>query len=71
MADSMIGGVSDNCHNPSLGFVTKARACKSAGRKGKLGSARECERMNNHTPKSAPTLGVEAPMDSRIFIKQL
>jgi hypothetical protein len=21
----------DNCHNPSLGFVTKARACKGVG----------------------------------------
>jgi hypothetical protein len=32
-----------------------------------LGSARECEGMNPHTPKWAPTLGVGVPMDSRIF----
>jgi hypothetical protein len=27
--------------------------------------------MNPHTPKWAPTLGVEVPMDLRIFKKQL
>jgi len=47
-----------DCRNPSLGLATKARACKSAGQKGGLGStsyipgsARECERMSPHTPK--------------------
>ncbi len=46
------------CHNPSLGLTTKARACKSVGQERGLGStsytpgsARECERMNVHTPK--------------------
>jgi len=29
-----------------------------------LGSAEECEGMNLHTPKWAPTLGVGVPMDS-------
>jgi hypothetical protein len=51
--------------NPSLGFATKARACKSAGQKGSSGStfhvpgiAKECEGMKPHTPKGTPTLGV-------------
>ncbi len=30
-------------------------------------SAWKCEGMNPHTPKGAPTLGVEVPMDSRTF----
>jgi len=34
-------------------------------------SVDECEGMNPHTPKWAPTLGVRASMDSRIFKKQL
>jgi hypothetical protein len=45
-------------HNPSLGFVTKVKACKSVGQEGSLGvtsytveSAGKCERMNLHTPK--------------------
>jgi hypothetical protein len=66
------------CHNPSLGLTTKARACKSVGQERGLGStsytpgsARECERMNVHTPKWAPTWGVGVPMDSRIFKEQL
>ncbi len=44
--------------NPSLGLVTKARACKGVGQEGSLGitshvlgSARECEGTNLHTPK--------------------
>jgi len=43
----------------------------------KLGSARECEGMNLHipkwtsTPKRAPTLGVEVPVDFWIFREQL
>ncbi len=46
------------CHNPNLGLTTKAKACTSAGQEGSPGgtsytlkSARECERMNPHTPK--------------------
>jgi hypothetical protein len=35
------------------------------------GSVGECEGMNPHTPKWAPTLGVGVPMDSRIFKKWL
>jgi hypothetical protein len=53
------------CCNSSLGLTTKARACKSEGQKGSPGvtshapgSVRECEGMNPHTPKRAPTLGV-------------
>jgi hypothetical protein len=59
------------CRSPSLGLTTKARACKSAGQEGSpgvtfhvLGSAKECEGMNLHTPKGTPTLGVGVPMDS-------
>jgi hypothetical protein len=46
------------CHNPSLGFTTKARACKGAGQVGSPGvafhahgNARECEGMNLHIRK--------------------
>jgi hypothetical protein len=46
------------CYNPSLGFATKARACKGAGQEGSLrvtshalGNVGECEGMNPHTPK--------------------
>jgi hypothetical protein len=59
------------CRNPSLGFATKARACKNVGQEGSLRvtfhvpkSAKECEGMNPHTPKGAPTLGVGVPVDS-------
>ncbi len=59
------------CHNPSLGLATKAKACKSAGLEGSSGvtfhafrSAKECEGMNLHTPKGAPTLGVGIPVNS-------
>jgi hypothetical protein len=45
--------------------MTKARACKGANQKLSLGvtfhvleNARECEGMNPHTPKWAPTLGI-------------
>jgi hypothetical protein len=55
--------------------MTNARACKRESQEGSLGvtshapgSARECERMNPHTPKWAPTLGVRVPMDSE-FLK--
>jgi hypothetical protein len=60
------------CHNPSLGFATKASACKGAGQEGNPRvtshvpwSVGECERMNLHTPKWALILGVGVPMDSR------
>jgi hypothetical protein len=35
-----------------------------------LGSARECEGIDLHTPKRTPTLGVGVPMDSWIFRAQ-
>jgi len=63
LTSSSSGG---ECHNPSLGFVTKARASKNVGQDGSprdmsyiLGSARECERMHLHTPKAIPTWGLE------------
>ncbi len=59
------------CRNPSLGLMTKARAYKGAGQERSLGvashalgSVGECEGMNPHTPKKAPTLVVRVPMDS-------
>ncbi len=55
------------CHNPSLGLATKARGCKVAGQERKPESERKCERLNPHTPKGAPTLGIGVPMDSRMF----
>jgi len=46
------------CHNPNLGFATKARACKGVGPERSLiitfhapESVGECEKMNPHTPK--------------------
>jgi hypothetical protein len=60
-----------NCHNPSLGLATKARACKVAGQEKKPGSGRKCEGMNPHTPKGASTLGVGVLVDSRMFREQL
>ncbi len=66
------------CHNLSLRLVTKARAYKGVSQKGSprvtshaFGSVGECEGMNHHTPKWAPTLGVGVPMDFWIFEKQL
>jgi len=63
-----------SCHNPNLGLVTKARACKGEAQEGSPRvtshvprSARECEGMNLHTPKWVPTLEVGIPMDSQIF----
>jgi hypothetical protein len=60
-----------NCRNLNLGLATKIRACKGEGQKGSprvtfhvLGSARECEGMNPHTPKWTLTLGVGISMDS-------
>jgi hypothetical protein len=62
------------CHNPNLGLVIKARACKVASQEGIMGitshahgSAKECEGMNPHTPKWIIILGVGVLMDSQIF----
>jgi len=58
--------------------VTKAKGFKVAGQNGSpgvmphaLGSARKCEGINPHTPKGIRTLGVQIPMDSRMFKKRL
>jgi len=58
--------------------MAKAKANKVAGQEGSMGvmphvprSVRECEGINPHTPKGTPTLGVEVPVDSRIFKEQL
>jgi hypothetical protein len=70
--------VENMCRNPSLGFVTKAMACKGASQEGSPGVTfhgpkivGECKGMNPYTPKWAPVLGVGVPMDSWIFKKQL
>jgi hypothetical protein len=70
--------VEDICRNRNLELATKARVCKGAGQEWSpritfhvLRSARECERMNPHTPKWVPTLGVGVPMDSWNFEGQL
>jgi hypothetical protein len=62
------------CHKPSLKLATKVRACKGAGQEGSPrvtshapGSVGECEGMNPHTPKGAPSLGIGVLMDSGIF----
>ncbi len=52
-----------HCYNPSLGLVTKAKACKVVGQERKPGSERKFEGMFAHTPKRASTLGVGVPMD--------
>jgi len=44
--------------------VTKARDCKVTGQERKPGSERNCEGMNLHTPKGAPTLGIGVLVDS-------
>jgi len=66
------------CCNFSLGLVTKAKACKGVGqeRSSRVTSYAprtigECEGMNPHTPKQAPTLGVGVLMDSWIFKERL
>jgi len=58
-------------HNPNLGLVTKAKACKVAGQEGSpgvtlhaLGNVRKCEGMNPHTSNGTFTLGVSIPVDS-------
>jgi hypothetical protein len=67
-------GIVTFCCNLNLGLATKAKACKGAGQEGSPGvtfhapwSVGECDGMNLHTPKWAPTLGVRVPMDSQIF----
>ncbi len=56
-----------DCCNPSLGLVTKAKACKIANQKRKLDREQKCEGMNLHTPKGASTLGVGVSVDSQMF----
>jgi hypothetical protein len=53
-----IEGNEGSCHNPNLGFTTKAKTYKGAGQEGSPRvtshapeSERECEGMNPHTPK--------------------
>jgi hypothetical protein len=65
-------------HNPSLGLVIKAKACKVTGQEESPGvmlhaprTARECEGIDPHTPKGTPTLGVGVPVDFRIFRERL
>jgi len=67
-----------NCCNPSLEFMTKARACKGVGQEGSsgvtfhvLGSVGKCEGMNSHTSKWTSTLRVRISMDSQIFKEEL
>ncbi len=50
--------VENMCRNPSLGFVTKAMACKGVSQEGSPRvtshapeSVGECKGMNPHTPK--------------------
>jgi hypothetical protein len=64
--------------NLNIRLTTKARACKGVGQERSpevtshaLESVGECEGMNPHTPKGAPTLGVKVLVDSRIFRKRL
>jgi len=66
------------CCNPSLGLMTKTRACKGASWEGSSGvtshaskSVGKCERMNPHTPKWTFTLGVGILMDFRSFRDRL
>jgi hypothetical protein len=67
-----------NYRNPSLGFVTKAKACEGAGQEWSPGitfyapeNVGKCEGMNPDTPKWTPILGIRISMDSQIFIEQL
>jgi len=62
------------CYNPSLGLVTKARACKVVGQEGSSevmphapGSVGNCEGMNPHTSKGVSTLGVGVLVYFQIF----
>jgi hypothetical protein len=58
--------------------MTKARACKGTGKEAisgvtshAPGSVGECEGMNPHTPKGAPTLKVRVSVDTRMFRERL
>jgi hypothetical protein len=51
--------------------MTKATACKVVGQERKLGSEKQCEGMNLHTPKGVSTLGIIVPVDSQMFKEQL
>jgi hypothetical protein len=64
----------NECYDLNPGLMTNARGMERCGLKVQpgnhihiLGSARECEGMNPHTPKWAPILGVGILMDFRIF----
>jgi hypothetical protein len=70
----------DICRNPSLGLMTKARACKVVGQEGSPrvtsrapGSAKEWEGMNLHTPKWIPIVKVgvsnELPNFQRVITR--
>jgi hypothetical protein len=59
-----------SCRNPSLGLATKARVCKSMGQERDPG-VWENVRMNSHTPKWTPMLGVGVMVDSRNFKERL
>jgi len=67
----------DKCRNPNFGLVTKARVCKVAGQEGSrelyniLPGVWEGVREWTLTPQGSSTLGVEVPVDSRIFRGQL
>jgi hypothetical protein len=59
------------CRYLSFGLMTKAKGYKVAGQEGSprvmphaLGSARECEGIDPHTPKGTPILGIGVPVDS-------
>jgi len=54
------------CCNPSLGLMTKVKACNVVGQEKKPGNERKCEGMNLHTPKGAFTLGVGILVDSQM-----
>jgi hypothetical protein len=61
-----------------LTLGSRPKPCKNVGQEGRLKgtsytpkNARECERMNFHTPKWAPTLGASIQMDSQMFMEQL
>jgi hypothetical protein len=57
------------CHNPSLGLTTKARACKGEGQEGSLGvifhahgSVEKCEGMNLTLPNELPLWELESQL---------
>jgi hypothetical protein len=56
-----------NCHNHRLGLSTKAKACEGASQKKKLGSVRECEGMNPHTPMWVPICSLGFTTKARAY----